>query len=235
MAEPLIRNISDTARWAALYRARETERSDAIFRDPCARRLAGERGEDIANEIQFSTKHSWSWTARTYLFDKFLLDALRDGYDMVINLAAGLDARPYRMDLPARLKWIEVDLPEILAYKEEVLEADVLKCQLERVPLDLSNVSSRRELFDQLGRRCDRAVIMTEGLIIYFPDDEVATFTADLHAQSTFRRWILDLASPGLLKMLKEKMGKQMGDEAVLKFAPVNGVDFFQKVWLEAD
>jgi len=95
---------------------------DAIFRDPCARRLAGERGEDIANEIQFSTKHSWSWTARTYLFDQSLLDALRDGYDMVINLAAGLDARPYRMDLPARLKWIEVDLPEILAYKEEVLE-----------------------------------------------------------------------------------------------------------------
>ena len=122
MAEPLIRNISDTARWAALYRARETERSDAIFRDPCARRLAGERGEDIANEIQFSTKHSWSWTARTYLFDQFLLDALRDGYDMVINLAAGLDARPYRMDLPARLKWIEVDLPEILAQLHRSLQ-----------------------------------------------------------------------------------------------------------------
>jgi len=229
MVEPLIRNISDTARWAALYRARETERSDAIFRDPCARRLAGERGEDIANEIQFSTKHSWSWIARTYLFDQFLLDALRNGYDMVINLAAGLDARPYRMDLPATLEWIEVDLPEILAYKEEVLTADVPNCQLERIPLDLSNVSSRRELFDQLGRRCDKAVIMTEGLIIYFPDNEVAAFAADLQAQSTFRRWILDLASPGLLKMLKEKMGKQMGDEAVLKFAPPNGVDFFRE------
>src|SRR6185369_3069265 len=229
MVEPLIRNISDTARWAALYRARETERSDAIFRDPCARRLAGERGEDIANEIQFSTKHSWSWIARTYLFDQFLLDALRNGYDMVINLAAGLDDRPYRMDLPATLEWIEVDLPEILAYKEEVLTADVPNCQLERIPLDLSNVSSRRELFDQLGRRCDKAVIMTEGLIIYFPDNEVAAFAADLQAQSTFRRWILDLASPGLLKMLKDKMGKQMGDEAVLKFAPANGVDFFRE------
>ncbi len=37
-AEPLIRNISDTARWAAVYRARETERQDALFRDPFARR-----------------------------------------------------------------------------------------------------------------------------------------------------------------------------------------------------
>ena len=34
----LIRHISDTARWAAIYRARETERPNAVFRDPLARR-----------------------------------------------------------------------------------------------------------------------------------------------------------------------------------------------------
>ena len=59
MAESLIRNISDTARWAAVYRARETKRSDALFRDPFARRLAGERGEEIANTIKFSNQNSW--------------------------------------------------------------------------------------------------------------------------------------------------------------------------------
>lgn len=48
MAEPSIRHISDTALWAAVYRARETDRKDALFRDPFARRLAGERGEQIA-------------------------------------------------------------------------------------------------------------------------------------------------------------------------------------------
>ena len=229
MTEPLIRNISDTARWAALYRARETERQDAVFRDPFARRLAGTRGEDIANEIQFSTKHSWSWIARTYLFDEFVLKAIKDGYDMVINLAAGLDARPYRMELPPTLKWVEVDLPEILAYKEEVLAPDVPVCQLERIPLDLSNVSSRRQLFDQLGRRAHKAVILTEGLVVYFTDDEVSAFAEDLKAQPTFQRWVLDLSTPGLLKMLREKMGSQMGEQAVLKFAPAEGVDFFQK------
>jgi O-methyltransferase involved in polyketide biosynthesis len=40
-AESKIRNISDTARWVAVYRARENERPDAVFRDPFARRLAG--------------------------------------------------------------------------------------------------------------------------------------------------------------------------------------------------
>ncbi len=100
MPESLIRNISDTARWAAVYRARETERPDALFRDPFARRLAGERGEEIAKAIKFSAQNTWSWIARTYLFDSFLLDQLSQGCDMVVNLAAGLDARPYRMDLP---------------------------------------------------------------------------------------------------------------------------------------
>lgn len=50
-SEPLIRNISDTALWAAVYRAYETEREDALFQDPYARRLAGERGERIADSI----------------------------------------------------------------------------------------------------------------------------------------------------------------------------------------
>src|SRR4051794_2293342 len=47
MTEPLIRNISDTALWVAMYRAWETERPDPVFRDPYARRLAGTRGEEI--------------------------------------------------------------------------------------------------------------------------------------------------------------------------------------------
>jgi O-methyltransferase involved in polyketide biosynthesis len=90
----LIHNISDTARWAAVYRARETERPDALFRDPFARRLAGERGEEIANAIAFSNKNTWSWIARTYLFDHFITQEIAGGCDLVINLAAGLDARP---------------------------------------------------------------------------------------------------------------------------------------------
>ena len=70
-SEPLIRNISDTACWAAIYRARETERSDPLFRDPLARRLAGRRGEQIADTIPYGNKNTWSWVTRTYLFDQF--------------------------------------------------------------------------------------------------------------------------------------------------------------------
>src|ERR1700735_5648726 len=112
-SEPLIRNISDTALWAAVYRARETERADHLFVDPFARRLAGARGEQIATSLPFSDRATWAWVMRTYLYDQFLNEQLRQGVDMVVNLAAGLDARPYRRTLLPPLKLIEVDIAGI--------------------------------------------------------------------------------------------------------------------------
>src|SRR5712691_3819055 len=223
----LIHNISDTARWAAVYRARETERPDALFRDPFARRLAGERGEEIANAIAFSNQNTWSWIARTYLFDHFITQEIAAGCDLVINLAAGLDARPYRMNLPASLQWIEIDLPGILEYKEDILRDDQPVCALERIRLDLSDASARREVFAELGSRGSKALVITEGLIVYFTADEVGALAQDLAAPASFQRWLTDLCSPGLLNLLKKKMGSEMGDSAVLKFAPSEGPAFF--------
>lgn len=94
---------------------------------------------------------------------------------MVINLAVGLDERPYRMNVPATLQWIEVDFPEILDYKTQVLQDERPVCALERVALDLANVSVRRELFEQPGNRATKALIISEGLIIYFTAEEVAS------------------------------------------------------------
>jgi len=86
---PLIRNISETALWVAVYRAREMERPDAAFRDPFARRLAGPRGEEIARSFPFSDKAAWAWVARTVLFDQLIEEQVRAGADLVVNLAAG--------------------------------------------------------------------------------------------------------------------------------------------------
>lgn len=226
-AEPLIRNVSDTARWVAVYRARETERPDAHFRDPFARRLAGERGEQIAKSMPLGRDSDWSMITRTCLGDDLINEQVQQGTDMVINLAAGLDARPYRMQLPASLKWVEVDLPEILSYKEEILRDEKPVCSLERIRLDLSNAPARRDLFTQLGGRCTKALIITEGLLIYLTPDDVAGLAKDLGAPPSFQSWILDIASPGLLRMLAKKMAKQLHHAAPFKFAPPEGPNFF--------
>src|SRR5450432_2434646 len=68
--EPLVNTIADTALWVAIFRADESERPDAVFHDPFARHLAGKRGEMIADKIEFSRTNSWSFVARTFLFDE---------------------------------------------------------------------------------------------------------------------------------------------------------------------
>jgi methyltransferase (TIGR00027 family) len=225
-SEPLIRNVSDTARWVAFYRAQESSRPDAIFHDPFAERLAGERGEQIAQSGPFTRQTSWPFVARTYLFDRVIAEQVERGADMVVNLAAGLDARPYRMALPSALQWIEVDLPEILAHKEEILRNEKPFCALERFRLDLSDAAARRALFQDLGRKARRALIVSEGLLTYLTEEEVAALARDLAAPASFQHWLLDFGSPALVKMLQKKMGAQLS-QAPLKFAPEHGPEFF--------
>ena len=226
--QPIIHHISDTARWAAHFRARETERPDALFRDPYARRLAGERGEQIANATPFHEENSWSWVARTYAFDDLINQQIRQGADMVLNLAAGLDARPYRMTLPTSLKWIEVDLPDILDYKQEILVNEKPACELQRVRLDLSDVAARRALFSNLGNQASKALIISEGLLIYLTADSAASLAQDLAQPASFQRWLFDIASPGLLKLLQQRTSADfVSGAAPLKFAPSNGPQFF--------
>src|SRR5213080_2363289 len=65
-----IRNISDTARWMAFYRAMESERPDALFHDPYARFLAGERGKEILASLPKGRTWAWAMIVRTAVMDE---------------------------------------------------------------------------------------------------------------------------------------------------------------------
>lgn len=214
----------------AVYRARETERADPVFRDPYARALAGERGERIANALPSSHNMEWAVVARTFAFDRYIGREVADGADLVVNLAAGLDTRPYRLELPATLRWVEVDLPDILDYKESILGDARPVCALERVRLDLSNADARRGLFASLARAATRVIVVSEGLVIYLMPDEVGALARDLAGPPPFQRWIIDIVSPGLLKMIDDMTGdivRQAG--APYLFAPAEGPAFFAR------
>jgi methyltransferase (TIGR00027 family) len=222
-------NISDTARWVAVYRAMETERPDAIFRDPWARELAGARGEEILRKLRDARSSSWAFVVRTIAIDELLRKAISEsGVDTVLNLAAGLDARPYRLPLPPTLRWIDVDLPGILSYKKEKLAAARPVCTYEAVALDLSDLPARRELFRRVGAGGKNVLTVTEGLLVYLTAEEVGSLATDLHAQPTFARWIIDIASRELLKILQKSYGKELSSAgAPLKFAPAENTKFF--------
>lgn len=233
---PAIRNISDTARWVAYYRAMETERPDAIFRDPYARKLSGERGEQIVNTLRGGKRQSWAMIVRTALLDDMLLRTLAsEPIDLVVNLAAGLDTRPYRLALPAALRWVEVDLPEMIAYKTEMLDGETPRCHLERIALDLADDTARRELFARLDASASRAFIITEGLLAYLAEEQVANLASDLREREHSQYWLTDIASPKVKQMMENHWGKELrAAGAPIKFAPASGEDFFRPYGWEA-
>ena len=233
-----IEHVSDTARWVALYRAMESERPDALFRDPYARKLAGERGERILASMRKGRAWAWPMVVRTAVMDELILRTIaRDGVGTVLNLAAGLDTRPYRLPLPPALRWVEVDFPDVIAYKQEQLAGERPTCALERVGIDLTHVAGRRALFDRIGAAVRRVLIVSEGLLIYLTPAAVASLAADLAVPPSFRWWLIDLASPRLLKMMEKSWGQAVAaGNAPFLFAPPQGTRFFEPHgWREAE
>jgi len=233
----MISHISDTARWVAYYRAMETMRPDAIFKDPFAERLAGPEGKKIVETLKQGRRMAWAMIVRTAVFDELIYEAVRGKQvDLVVNLAAGLDARPWRMDLPPNLRWVDVDLPGILDYKLEQLKGEKTKCRYEAIRVDLTDGAKRQAVLSQLGASTTRALIVTEGLLIYLTDQQAGALATDLHAQPTFRWWVFDIAHPRLLKMMEKMWGHEVHKgRAPFLFAPEENTKFFEKFgWREA-
>ena len=199
----------------------ESSRSDALFHDPLAADLAGERGLRIAR-----TRPDGAWVVaiRTVLIDGFIRSAISSGIDTVINLGAGLDTRPYRMDLPSTLRWVEVDYPSLIEGKGARLSAEVPACSLERVGLDLADRDARRELLDQVWTTAPRAMVLMEGVLGDLSVEEAGGLADDLRVQPGCASWVIDYFSPRLLAAYQKH---QPHPNVPVRFDPPSWEAFF--------
>jgi methyltransferase (TIGR00027 family) len=228
MIASLVENTFDTARMTAFCRAVESERKNACIDDPYARLLAGPRGEEIVRAMG-GKSITWPIAVRTCVYDEIILRLTREEeIDTVINLAAGLDTRPYRLSLPASLRWIEVDFPAVLSYKEEKLMKEQPQCILERVPLDVADDEARTVFLSKIGKRATKALVLTEGLLAYLTTAKVSSIAHSLHEQETIRWWLTELISPRVLAYDNKRWNTVVAAEAQTRFAPPGGPEFFQ-------
>ena len=222
-----ISHVSDTAFLVAHCRAVESARPDALFRDPLAERLAGEKGRAITRSFPFASMVRWNVAIRTVIIDDFITSSIARGVDTVLCLGAGLDARPYRLDLPGALTWIEVDYPEIIAFKEERLAGEAPRCKLERIGLDLSDLSARRELFRRVDAGASRILVLTEGVILYLEEPQVAALADDLRSLGHIDGWIVDYVSKESLAYRERAGVNRLMEQARFKFTPADWFGFF--------
>ena len=222
-----IRNVSDTALWVAIYRAMESERSDRIFNDPYARKLGGERGEAIVRSMPKGAATAWPMVVRTAVMDEIVLRCVHAGAATVLNLAAGLDARPYRLDLPKSLRWLHADMPEMIVYLREHMAGEPPHCEVELVAADLRDANARRELFVRAAA-LGPVMVITEGLLVYLTPGQVGELARDLYDVAMAKWWLLDIASPRLRQFMER--GHWLGklSNAPMQFFPEQGTAFFE-------
>jgi methyltransferase (TIGR00027 family) len=227
--ETAIQDVSDTAFMVAAYRAMESERANPLFRDPLAAVLAGEHGKKVVASMPTRAMMSgWSVQIRTCIIDNYIREAIASGYDMVVNLGAGLDTRPYRMELPATLRWVEADYPKMIDYKASKLAGEKPRCQLERVKIDLSDATARRKFLGEMNVRSSKILVLTEGVIPYLTEEQVGALANDLHDHASFGAWVADYFGPQTFEYRrKQGMDKAMKNAPFL-FEPKDYFGFFR-------
>jgi methyltransferase (TIGR00027 family) len=230
LSEQEVKHVSDTAFWIAHLRAEESKRTDALFHDAFAGKLAGQRGKQITKNMPSSKITAWVISLRTCIIDDLITRAAAEGVDTILNLGAGLDTRPYRMkDLPPSLKWIEVDYPAIIDYKAKLLKDQKPYVNLEQISLDLSIVDERQAMLKTVAEKSGKIFVLTEGVVPYLSNEEVDLLANDLHSIENISHWLLEYSSSLERKYMDRSKLQQKLKNAPFKFAPNNWFDFFEK------
>jgi methyltransferase (TIGR00027 family) len=211
--------VGATALGVAAARAAETASSNPLIRDDFARILvsaagpAWERLTDpeltwLDGDEKGQREHLLGihyQAVRTHFFDEYFADATAAGISQVVILAAGLDSRAYRLDWPADTAVYEIDQPQVLEFKAQVLESHVPTATRRTVAVDLRDdwpAALTAAGFD----RTQPTAWLAEGLLPYLPSDaqdrlfemftalsapgsQVAIEVFGLNASSNTNRW----------------------------------------------
>jgi methyltransferase (TIGR00027 family) len=186
----LASSVGATATMVAAARALASEDTNPIINDPFAAPLVRAVGIDFftrvvdgqinpafeenvgengKGELQTETD---SLAVRTRFFDEFFANATAAGIGQAVILAAGLDARAYRLAWPSGSVVYEVDQPKVVAFKTETMAGLGAKPTAERrtVSIDLREdwpAALRDSGFDDT----KPAAWSAEGLLMYLPPE----------------------------------------------------------------
>jgi methyltransferase (TIGR00027 family) len=210
-----LKAVADTGILVAAMRAHESTRADRLFVDPIAERLAGDAGRRMLARMiaEVGDQSTTQIVVRTRFWDEAILRAAATVRQIVI-LAAGLDARAYRLPWPAGTTVFELDQPAVIAAKAELLDGETSSCLRVAVGVDLADDWPQELQSAGLDLRTP-AVWLIEGLLQYLDDHAVRTLFARIdHLSAPDSVLLYDvvgkhlLAAPfmaGLLKSMAEQ------------------------------
>jgi methyltransferase (TIGR00027 family) len=166
--------------------------------------------------------------ARSRFIDDLVTSVVNSGpIKTIVSLGAGLDTRPWRLDLAPTLRWIEVDFAHVLEYKTECLANEQPRCHLEQISADLTIESERERLFEKLTAP---ALLITEGLLSYLPRQTIAGLAAAA-GRSTASHWISDISSGRLRHRVHGDLFEQI--ENLIPDSHLTGEEILDSISIE--
>lgn len=189
--------VNDSAAMISYERFLETSRGDALFQDPFARVLAGEKGEKLSET--FGTYAAgfnydgWpefhkTWTVvRTKFIDDAISRSVGTGqFRQIVNLGAGFDTRAYRLECFKAFTngSFEVDMENNNSARRAVFR-NILREPTSHCPVhlvDLDFLDSDKTLTTELAAQAPTfdasqpSVFFAEGLIQYLGNGKTKLF-----------------------------------------------------------
>jgi methyltransferase (TIGR00027 family) len=245
----ITQSVGATALGVAAARAAETESENPLINDPFARVFVDAAGEgmwsiyadptllakavelepDVQTRIQLMIDFM---ATRTAFFDEFFLNAADSGVRQVVILAAGLDARTWRIPWPDGTVVYELDQPKVLEFKSNTLREHGAQptAQLVNVPIDLRQdwPKALQDAGFDASRPC---VWSAEGLVRYLPAQAQDLLFERIDSLSVAGSWVASnvpgggFAEPDLVRRQHEDMQRLRATAAKLVNAEITDYD----------
>jgi methyltransferase (TIGR00027 family) len=218
--------ISKTAFYSCGVRMEDAKHNNSVCGDIYAKFFMNEDGLRILESFKEETSPNATIVARHRIIDDFLRRELLTNPDLcVVLLGAGFDSRAFRLEGG---KWLELDEPQIIEYKNERLPVANCRNQLHRIAIDFSTDSLLEKLFDFASNA--PAVVVIEGVFTYLEEEMIIQTLHKLRRLFPRHKLIGDLMN----KRFFEEYGKTMQEKlsglgATLKFT----ADEPEKIFIE--
>ena len=245
----ITQSVGATALGVAAARAAETESENPLINDPFARLFVDAAGDgmwsiyadpkllakaiELEPDMQMRLRLMIDFMAtRTAFFDEFFLNAAHSGVRQVVILAAGLDARSWRLPWPDGTVVYELDQPKVLEFKSNTLREHGAHptAQLVNVPIDLRQdwPKALQEAGFDASAPC---VWSAEGLVRYLPAQAQDLLFERIHSLSVAGSWVASnvpsqgFTDPDRVRRQREDMQRMRAAAAKLVNAEITDFD----------
>jgi methyltransferase (TIGR00027 family) len=217
--------ISQTAFYCCGVRMQDAASAKPICGDVYAKVFMNDEGLRILEKFKDEVNPNQSNVARARLVDDLLRDELAANPNLrIVLIGAGFDSRAYRLKGGT---WIELDEPQVIAYKNERLPASEAQNPLQRIPIDFATESVEEKL-SPVASGGGPTVVVIEGVFMYLEEETIRQLLQTLHRLFPEHKLICDL----MTRKFFEKYGRTIHEKltgmgATFKFIFSNPEELF--------